>query len=202
MPRRPRRNHSPAFKAKVALEAVKGEEPLITIAVHYKYGGSHFGTMTDTNRYARMYVSDKLECVVNQSIWFEGETKFADVILPACTNFERWDISEFANCGGYIHHSFTQCNHRVAVMQHKCIEPLGESRSDYQIFLDLANRLGLGAVYSEGMSELDWCRRLFDATDLPKALSWKEFAKKGYYVVPAPSVDHPHDDQEVQRHGG
>ena len=29
MPRRPRRNHSPAFKAKVALEAIKGEEPLI-----------------------------------------------------------------------------------------------------------------------------------------------------------------------------
>jgi len=159
------------------------------VKLYYKYGGSHFGTMTDTNRYARMYVSDKLECVVNQSIWFEGEAAYADVILPACTNFERWDMSEFANCGGYIHHSFTQCNHRVAVMQHKCIEPLGESRSDYQIFLDLANRLGLGAVYSEGMSELDWCRRLFDATDLPKALSWKDFAQKGYYVVPAPSVE-------------
>ena len=40
--------------------------------------------------------TDKLEFVVNQSIWFEGEAKFADVILPACTNFERWDISEWA----------------------------------------------------------------------------------------------------------
>ena len=35
MPRRPRRNYSPAFKAKVALEAVKGEEPLITIAERF-----------------------------------------------------------------------------------------------------------------------------------------------------------------------
>ena len=35
MPRRPRRNHSPAFKAKVALEALKGEEPLITIAERF-----------------------------------------------------------------------------------------------------------------------------------------------------------------------
>jgi len=35
MPRRPRRNHSPAFKAKVALEAVKGEEPLIQIAERF-----------------------------------------------------------------------------------------------------------------------------------------------------------------------
>ena len=107
--------------------------------------------MTDTNRYARMYRTDKLEFVVNQSIWFEGEAKFADVILPACTNFERWDISEFANCGGYIQHAFTQCNHRVAVMQHKCIEPLGESKSDFQIFLDLAMRLGLGTMYAEGV---------------------------------------------------
>ncbi len=95
------------------------------VKLYYKYGGSHFGTMIDTNRYARMYRSDKLECVVNQSIWMEGETQFADLILPACTNFERWDISEFANCGGYIQHAFTQCNHRVMVMQHKCIEPLG-----------------------------------------------------------------------------
>ena len=157
------------------------------IKLYYKYGGSHFGCMTDTNRYVRMYRTDKLECVVNQAIWLEGETKFADIILPACTSFERWDISEFANCSGYIHHSFTQCNHRVAVVQHKCIEPLGESKSDFQIFLDLAKRMGMGNVFAEGSTELDWCKRLFDATDLPTQISWKQFLKKGYFVVPAPS---------------
>lgn len=155
------------------------------IKMYYKYGGSHFGTMSETNRYAKAYRSDNLEFVVNQSIWFEGEAKFADILLPACTSFERWDISEFANCGGYIQHSFTQCNHRVAVLQHKCIEPLGESKSDFQIFLEIAKRLGLAALFSEGMTELDWCKRLFDATDLPKVISWKKFLKKGYYVVPA-----------------
>jgi transposase len=35
MPRRPRRNHSPAFKAKMALEAIKGEEPVIVIAERF-----------------------------------------------------------------------------------------------------------------------------------------------------------------------
>lgn len=35
MSRRPRRNHSPAFKAKVALEAIKGEQPIITIAERF-----------------------------------------------------------------------------------------------------------------------------------------------------------------------
>lgn len=156
------------------------------VKLYYKYGGSHIGTMAETNRYVKAYRSENLEFVVNQSIWFEGEAKFADVILPACTSFERWDIGEFANCGGYIPHSYNQCNHRVAVMQHKCIEPLGESKSDFQIFSELARRLGLGAPFSEGVSELDWCRRLFDATDLPKHISWKKFMKKGYFVIPNP----------------
>jgi len=157
--------------------------------MYYKYGGSHFGTMADSNRYAKAYRSDNLEFVVNQSIWFEGEAKFADIILPACTNFERWDIGETANSGGYSHQQFIQWNHRVITMQHRCIEPLGESRSDYQIFLDLAQRLGLGPLFSEGMTELEWCRRLFDASDLPTVISWRKFLKKGYYVVPAPKVE-------------
>jgi len=159
------------------------------VKMYYKYGGSHLGTMVDTNRYARMYASEDLEFVVNQSIWFEGEAKFAYIILPACTNFERWDIGEFANAGCIAEHSFTQCNHRVAVMQHKCIEPLGESRSDFQIFLSLAERLGLVAAVAEGSSELDWCQRLFEGTDLPKVISWKRFFKKGYYVVPPPKEE-------------
>jgi trimethylamine-N-oxide reductase (cytochrome c) len=71
-------------------------------------------------------------------------------------------------------------------MQHKCIEPLGESKSDIQIFLDVAKRLGLGSTFSEGSTEIQWCKRLFDATDLPDVISWKKFMKKGYYVVPPP----------------
>ena len=160
------------------------------VRMYYKYGGSHFGTMVNSNRYADMYRSSGLEFVVNQSIWFEGEAKFADIILPACTNFERWDIGEFAHCGGYIMNSFNQCNHRVMVLQHKCIEPLGESRSDYDIFNALSKRLNLSMPYSEGgNSELDWVKRYFEATDLSKVISWKQFVKKGYYVLPAPSPE-------------
>jgi trimethylamine-N-oxide reductase (cytochrome c) len=156
-----------------------------SIRMFYKYGGASIGTMTETNRYVNAYRAPNLEFVVNQSIWFEGESKFADVILPACTQFERWDISEFGGTGGYALHAQTQMNHRVILLQHKCIEPLGESKPDYQIFVEIASRLGLGAYFSEGMTELDWVRRLFDASDLPKHISWKKFLKKGYYVVPA-----------------
>lgn len=151
----------------------------------YRYGGSTFGTIAKSGRFEESYRHPSIEFVVNQSIWFEGDAKFADIILPACTSFERWDISEWANCSGYIHHNHSQLNHRIVTLQHKCIEPLGESKSDYQIYLDILQRLGLGAMFSEGCSELDWCKRVFESTDLPKYISWKDFTKKGYVVLPA-----------------
>jgi trimethylamine-N-oxide reductase (cytochrome c) len=157
------------------------------IKMYYRYGSSHIGTMVDTNRYVKMYRSDKLEFVVNQSIWKEGEVEFADIILPACTNFERFDISEFAHAGGFLQYTFTQCNHRVLVFQHKCIEPLGESKSDYEIFKGICKKLELAAAFSEGDTELGWIKRMFDATDLARVKSYKDFVKKGYYVVPPPS---------------
>ncbi|MDP6426864.1 MAG: molybdopterin-dependent oxidoreductase [Rhodospirillales bacterium] len=150
----------------------------------YRYGNSTFGTINDSTRFIESYRHPSVECVVNQSIWFEGDARYADIILPACSSVERDDIGEWANCGGYIHHNHAQLNHRMVVMQHKCIEPLGESKSDYQIFLDILHRLGLGVLFSEGSSELDWCKRVFDAADLSNHISWKEFLKKGYYVVP------------------
>lgn len=152
----------------------------------YRYGGSTFGTIAKSTRFEESYRHPSIECVVNQGIWFESDARYADIILPACTVLERYDISEWANCSGYIHHNQAQLNHRMIVLQHKCIEPMGESKSDYQIFLEILERLGLGAVFSEGCSELDWCKRIFDSTDTPNHISWKDFLKKGYFVVPAP----------------
>ena len=140
------------------------------------------GTQVDSNRWINMYQHENLKFVVNQSVWMEGETKFADVILPACTVFERWDLGEWYNVGpGYVHHMYSMNNHRVISLQHKCIEPLGESKSDYDIFLAIAERLDLGAVYSEGgNSELEWCKRAYESSDCAKTMSWRQFLKKGY----------------------
>ncbi len=159
------------------------------IEMMYKYGSSSLGTQMNGDRYVEMYQSENLPFVVNQSIWWEGETKFADIILPACTVFEHWDIGEWYNVGtGAVHHMHSMNNHRVISMQHQCIEPLGESKSDYEIFLAILTRLGMGAMYSEGgNTELDWCKRAFDSSDMSKHVSWKEYLKKGYFVVPAPS---------------
>ncbi len=112
------------------------------VQMYYRYGGSFIGTMTETNRYVRAYREGQIPFVVNQSIWMEGEARFADIVLPACTNFERWDIGDWAHASGYGMHKFEQVNHRLIVLEQQCIEPLGESRSDYEIFAGLADKLG------------------------------------------------------------
>jgi molybdopterin guanine dinucleotide-containing S/N-oxide reductase-like protein len=151
----------------------------------YKYGGSWFSTLTESARMAQAYRHESIEFVVNQSIWMEGEAPYADVILPACTQFERYDVGEWCSGGGYLPHGFNNVNHRVIALQHRCIAPLGESRSDYRIFTDILTRLGLSAMYTEGCSELDWCKRVFDSSDAAKLITWKDFCARGYVVVPA-----------------
>lgn len=154
------------------------------VRMFYRYGGSYLSTMTETNRYVRMYQSPKLEFVVNQDCWWCTETHLADIILPACTNFERPDIGEWANTGGYTHHGSNACNHRVVVYQHKCIEPLYESKSDYRIFTELADKMGFKQDFTEGNSEEDWVKKVYEVSDLPKHISYDDFKKKGYFIVP------------------
>ena len=58
-----------------------------------------------------------------------------------------------------------------------------ESKSDYQIFADIAERLGMKEQFTDGKTEMDWIKAFFDASDLPKRISWEEFNKKGYYII-------------------
>ncbi|MFH0730345.1 MAG: molybdopterin-dependent oxidoreductase [Pseudomonadota bacterium] len=153
------------------------------IKLFYRYGGSFMGTMSDTTKWVRMYQSPKLEFVVNQDVWYNSETRMADVILPVCTNFEREDMGEWAAAGGYTVHASSGCNYRVVVRQKKAIEPLWESKSDYEIFTLLADRLGRKEEFTDGKTEVEWIKAFFDSSDLPKLTTWAEFNQKGYCII-------------------
>jgi trimethylamine-N-oxide reductase (cytochrome c) len=44
----------------------------------------------------------------------------------------------------------------------KVIEPVFEARNDYDIFADIATRLGKGDAFTEGKSEMDWIRSFYE----------------------------------------
>jgi molybdopterin guanine dinucleotide-containing S/N-oxide reductase-like protein len=158
------------------------------IKMIYRHGGSFISTMTETNRWVRMYQSPKLEFVVMQDCHWQTETRFGDIILPASTNFEHADICEWANAGGYGEGD-CGANHRVMIYQRKCIEPLWESKSDWEIYKALAKRLRFLGKYTEGNSEEDWIKKIFNISSLPEHVSYEEFKRKGYFVVPCKSPE-------------
>jgi molybdopterin guanine dinucleotide-containing S/N-oxide reductase-like protein len=158
------------------------------IKMIYRHGGSFISTMTETNRWVRMYQHPNLEFVVMQDCHWQSETKFGDIILPASTNFEHTDLSEWNSAGGYGAHDQNN-NHRIIIYQQQCIEPLWESKPDYEIYTLLAERLGFRDKYTEGNTFEDWNRKVYEYSDLPKYISFEDFKEKGYFVVPSMPPD-------------
>jgi formate dehydrogenase major subunit len=83
------------------------------------------------------YVSDalaKLDFFVMQEIFFSETCRFADVILPACPSLEKEG-------------TFTSTERRIQRL-YPAFAPLGESRPDWTIITEIANRLGANWDYA------------------------------------------------------
>jgi len=158
------------------------------IKMIHRHGGSFISTMTETNRWVQMYQHKNLEFVVMQDCHWQSETSFGDVILPASTNFEHTDLSEWGAAGGYGCNDFNS-NLRVIIYQQQCIKPLWESKPDYEIYTLLAERLGIKEEYTEGNSFEDWNKKTYEYSDLKKYISYADLKKKGYFVVPSMPAD-------------
>jgi trimethylamine-N-oxide reductase (cytochrome c) len=66
----------------------------------------------------------------------------------------------------------------------KCIEPRGESRSDYECVCAVADKLGVLELYTGGKTIEEWIRKGFDESGARDYITWEEFAEKGHWVVP------------------
>ncbi|MDP2916315.1 MAG: molybdopterin-dependent oxidoreductase [Dehalococcoidia bacterium] len=155
-----------------------------------RMGGGHFASYANVNWRAEAYLSPKVETTVMTALFMEPVMRYADIILPACTDFERNDYS-MLGCGGlYIPYSGS-ANHQIAIYQQKCIEPLGQSMSDMDIFYHLARKMGIEDEFSEGNTEDDWIRKLFEKSTTAKFISYEDFKKKGHYIFPFPEKYEP-----------
>jgi anaerobic dimethyl sulfoxide reductase subunit A len=108
----------------------------------------------------------KVEFLVVQDNFLTPTAKFADIILPACTQFETWGVEDGWKYSDEV------------ILQPKLVEPPGECKSDYQICADIAERLGIGEAYTEGRDEkawVDYCLGVWRATRFPDLPSLDEF---------------------------
>ncbi|GAE45497.1 formate dehydrogenase related protein [Mesobacillus boroniphilus JCM 21738] len=85
---------------------------------------------------------EKLDFFVVQDVFFSRTAQFADVVLPASPSFEKEG-------------TFTNTERRIQRL-YQVFEPVGDSKPDWQILIEVANRLGAGWTYehpSEIMAE-------------------------------------------------
>jgi molybdopterin guanine dinucleotide-containing S/N-oxide reductase-like protein len=132
----------------------------------------------DGNRTIEAMRSPKIECIVAQHPWLENDCLIADIILPANTTFEVDNIESNAPFHG---EEITTVS-----LQRQAIKPLGESKSDYEIVLEIAKKLAMEKEVSEGKTIDEWIKYFFaDRFELPDYISWEEFKEKGYCVFPS-----------------
>jgi anaerobic dimethyl sulfoxide reductase subunit A len=136
----------------------------------------------DVNRSADILKDEsKVEFICVQDNFLTPTARFADVILPACTQFETWGVEDGWKYGDEV------------ILQPKLVEPPGECKSDYRICADLAERLGFGEAYTESRDEkgwVEWCLDRFRETRFPDLPSLEAFIQQNLGAYSKP-VAHP-----------
>ncbi|MFH1845381.1 MAG: DMSO/selenate family reductase complex A subunit [bacterium] len=124
----------------------------------------------------------RVEYIIVQDNFLTPSARFADLVLPACTQFETWGLADGWKFGEEV------------ILMPQVVEPPGECRSDYRICADIAGRLGFGDAYTEGRDErgwVDWILDRYREQWLPGVPTLDEFlmSNQGVYSVPVTEPD-------------
>ncbi|TBB18359.1 Asp-tRNA(Asn)/Glu-tRNA(Gln) amidotransferase GatCAB subunit C (plasmid) [Rhizobium ruizarguesonis] len=124
------------------------------IRLVYWAGGNPFHHHQDINRLRAAFKKPET-IIVHETAW-TSSARHADIVLPATTTLERDDIG-------------AADRDPLMVAMKKLIEPVGEARDDYEIFSEIAGRLGKIEEFTENRTSKEWLAFLFETTQ--KALA-------------------------------
>jgi anaerobic dimethyl sulfoxide reductase subunit A len=111
-----------------------------------------------------------VEFVVVQEHFITPTARYADLLLPATTFWERNDMHvPWSGAGHY------------ALFMRQAIDPVGECRNDLDICADLAQRLGIDGYNDK--TEDEWLRESCAGTEID---DFETFRERGLARLPAP----------------
>ncbi|MFH1490473.1 MAG: molybdopterin dinucleotide binding domain-containing protein, partial [Pseudomonadota bacterium] len=115
----------------------------------------------------------EIECIVAQHPWLENDCLFADIILPSNTHLEVEDIVTNIRQGTSMPN---------VMITERAVEPIGESKSNFEVVVEIAKKLGMEETLTENMSTEDMQKSIFGYMGIDKFITWEEFREKGYYL--------------------
>jgi biotin/methionine sulfoxide reductase len=120
----------------------------------YSVGGNPFHHNPNLNRFLRAW--QRPGTVIVHEQWWNPPAKHADIVLPSTTTMERNDILA------------TELS-RYWIAMHQVVPPHAQARNDFDVFRELADRLGFGSEYHQDRDEMGWLRHMYDeALDLAR----------------------------------
>lgn len=141
----------------------------------YWAGGNPFHHHQDINRLIEAWNKPRT-VVVNESYW-TATARHADIVLPVATTLERNDIGWcFADQAAYT--------------MPKIIDPPVEVRLEWDIFAELAERLGDRKQWDQGLTSDQWLQKLYErsreraAADGHSLPDFDTFWQQGHLPLP------------------
>ena len=131
------------------------EEVAIPIHMLYVFSSNPAITAPNQNKVRQGLMREDLFTVVHER-FFTDTCKYADIILPATTSVEHDDI-------------YNSYGHYTVGTGYKAIKPVGQSKSNWQVFSALAKRMGLGDSFFD-QSERQLIEKIVASAKVPDSL--------------------------------
>ena len=131
------------------------------IKLVYWAGGNPFHHQMNLSKLRK--ATFKPDTIITNEIWWNSLARHADIVLPTTTTLERNDI-------GFRHWEQT-----VSPM-HKAIDPIGNSKNDFDIFSLISEKLDFKKQFTENKNEEEWLKSLWSEA--------KESAKENNFYLP------------------
>ena len=140
----------------------------------FVYNSNPAAVCPDLNKVREGLSREDLFTVVHD-LFLTDTAEFADIVLPATSYFETFDI-QFTYGGLYV------------ALNERAVEPLGECKSNAEVFTELSRRMGFEEIVEEPEKIAE--EVLKTGTGYMKGITLEELRRKGFVRLRTPTVPH------------
>ncbi len=140
--------------------------------------------MTDPNTNHIRKAMEQLDILIVQELFMSATAEMADVVLPASSYFEK-------------NGTFTNGERRVQRVN-KVVEPIGNTKSDGQMIIDMMQRLGYDQPTGNKYDAAIILEEIADIIPFMKGITWKRLGENG---LQWPVIEDGTDTKIIHKNG-